>query len=130
MTSLFSRIMAGEIPCHKIAENHEFFAFLDIHPVATGHTLIVPKQEIDYIFDIDDDLLGRMMVFAKRVAIAQKRAIPCKRIGVTVIGLEVAHAHIHLIPISVESDSYFGKGKLTPSQEELTKTATSIKAAL
>lgn len=127
MATIFSKIISGEIPCHKIAENEDFFAFLDINPVAVGHTLVVPKQEIDYIFDIDDDLLGRMMAFVKRVAKAQKAAIPSKRIGVTVIGLEVPHAHIHLIPMTKESDIYFGKGKLSPSQEELFKTAEKIR---
>ncbi|MDR0430980.1 MAG: HIT family protein [Tannerellaceae bacterium] len=127
MATIFSRIIAGEIPCHKIAENEEFFAFLDINPVAVGHTLVVPKQEVDYIFDIDDDALGRMMAFAKRVAHAQKAAIPCKRIGLTVIGLEVPHAHIHLIPMTKESDIYFGKGKLNPSQEELSEVAEKIR---
>lgn len=127
MATLFSRIIAGEIPSHKIAENDEFFAFLDINPVATGHTLVVPKTEVDYIFDIDDALLGRMMAFAKQVARAQKAAIPCKRIGLTVIGLEVPHAHIHLIPITKESDIYFGKNKQTPSQEELADIAEKIR---
>ncbi len=127
MATIFSKIIAGEIPSHKIAENEEFFAFLDINPVAVGHTLIVPKTEIDYIFDIEDDLLGRMMVFAKKVAAAQKAAIPCKRIGMTVIGLEVPHAHIHLIPMTKESDIYFGKGKLSPSQEELAEIAEKIR---
>jgi histidine triad (HIT) family protein len=127
MASLFSRIIAGDIPCHKIAENEEFFAFLDINPVATGHVLVVPKQETDYIFDIDDDVLGRMMAFAKRVAHAQKAAIPCQRIGLAVIGLEVPHAHIHLVPMTQESDIYFGKEKLTPSQEELAATAGKIR---
>jgi histidine triad (HIT) family protein len=127
MATLFSRIIAGEIPCHKIAENDGFFAFLDINPVATGHVLVVPKQETDYIFDIDDDALGRMMAFAKQVARAQQAAIPCKRIGLTVIGLEVPHAHIHLVPIVQESDIYFGKDKLTPSQEELAATAGKIR---
>ncbi|MDR0747996.1 MAG: HIT family protein [Tannerellaceae bacterium] len=127
MASLFSRIIAGEIPCHKIAENDEFFAFLDINPVATGHVLVVPKQETDYIFDIDDDVLARMMAFAKRIACAQKSAIPCKRIGLAVIGLEVPHAHIHLVPMTQESDIYFGKDKLVPSQEELAATAVRIR---
>ena len=93
MATIFSKIVAGEIPCHKIAEDSEFFAFLDIHPVATGHTLVIPKEEVDYLFAIDDAKLGRMMAFAKRIAKAQEQAIPCKRIGVTVIGLEVPHAH-------------------------------------
>lgn len=127
MTTIFSRIIAGAIPSHKIAENEEFYAFLDINPVATGHTLVVPKIEIDYIFDLDDDLLGRMMAFAKRVAAAQQAAIPCKRIGLSVIGLEVPHAHVHLIPMTKESDMYFGKSKQTPTQEELADTAAKIR---
>lgn len=126
MATIFSRIISGEIPCHKIAENDEFFAFLDINPIAVGHTLVVPKQETDYIFDLDNDLLGRMMAFAKKVANAQQKAIPCKRIGLTVIGLEVPHAHIHLVPIQKESDMYFGKEKLKVSQEELSNIAKSI----
>jgi histidine triad (HIT) family protein len=127
MASIFSRIIAGEIPCHKVAEDGEFVAFLDINPVAEGHTLVVPRQETDYIFDLDDPLLGRMMAFAKRVAAAQKAAIPCRRIGLTVIGLEVPHAHIHLIPISCEADMYFGKEKLSPSQDILAETADRIR---
>jgi histidine triad (HIT) family protein len=126
MPTIFSRIIAGEIPCHKVAENDEFIAFMDINPVASGHVLVVPKVETDYIFDMDDLLLGRMMAFAKRVAAAQKTAIPCKRIGLTVIGLEVPHAHIHLIPITRESDMYFGKEKLQPSQETLAAIAGKI----
>ena len=127
MASIFSRIVAGEIPCHKVAENDEFFAFLDINPVAVGHTLVLPKQEIDYIFDIDDDVLGRMMAFAKQVAKAQKAAIDCKRVGIAVMGLEVPHAHIHLIPIKKESDMYFGGDKLSLSSEELAGIAESIR---
>lgn len=127
MASIFSRIVAGEIPCHKVAENDEFFAFLDINPVAVGHTLVIPKQEIDYIFDIDDDVLGRMMAFAKQVAKAQKAAIDCKRVGIAVMGLEVPHAHIHLIPIKKESDMYFGGDKLSLSSEELAGIAESIR---
>ncbi len=126
MATIFSRIISGEIPCHKIAENDEFFAFLDINPIAVGHTLVVPKQETDYIFDLDNDLLGRMMAFAKKVANAQQKAIPCKRIGLTVVGLEVPHAHIHLVPIQKESDMYFGKEKLKVSQEELSNIAKLI----
>lgn len=126
MATLFSRIVAGEIPCHKVAENDEFFAFLDINPVATGHTLVIPKTEIDYIFDLDDPLLGRMMAFAKRVARAQEVAIPCKRVGLAVMGLEVPHAHIHLIPIAKESDMYFGGDKLKVTNEMLADTATRI----
>lgn len=127
MASIFSRIVAGEIPCHKVAENDKFFAFLDINPVAVGHTLVIPKQEIDYIFDIDDDVLGRMMAFAKQVAKAQKAAIDCKRVGIAVMGLEVPHAHIHLIPIKKESDMYFGGDKLSLSSEELAGIAESIR---
>lgn len=127
MASIFSRIVAGEIPCHKVAENDEFFAFLDINPVAVGHTLVIPKQEIDYIFDIDDDVLGRMMAFAKQVAKAQKAAIDCKRVGIAVMGLEVPHAHIHLIPIKKESDMYFGGDKLSLSSEELAGIAERIR---
>jgi histidine triad (HIT) family protein len=126
MATIFSRIIAGEIPCHKVAEDSEFFAFLDIRPVAKGHTLVVPKQEVDYIFDLGDGMLGRMMAFAKKVAKAQEAAISCKRIGLTVIGLEVPHAHIHLIPITNEEDMSFNKNKLTPSQEELAATAAGI----
>jgi histidine triad (HIT) family protein len=127
MATIFSNIIAGEIPCHKIAEDDEFFAFLDINPVAMGHTLVVPRQEIDYIFDIDDEQLGRMMAFAKRVASAQKAAIPCKRVALTVIGLEVPHAHIHLVPITRESDIYFGREKQRPSQEILAEIAAEIR---
>jgi histidine triad (HIT) family protein len=129
MATIFSRIIAGEIPCHKVAENDEFFAFLDINPIAVGHTLVVPKQETDYIFDIDDAMLGRMMIFAKRVAAAQKATITCKRIGISVIGLEVPHAHIHLVPMNTESDIYFGKPKLQPKQEELADIAKKLRAA-
>ena len=127
MATIFSIIVAGEIPCHKVAENEEFFAFLDINPVAKGHTLVIPKAEVDYLFDIDDPKLGRMMAFAKRVARAQEAAIPCKRVGLAVMGLEVPHAHIHLIPITKESDmNFFGK-KLSLSQEELAEIAQSIR---
>ena len=127
MATIFSRIVAGESPCHKVAENEEFFAFLDINPVAKGHTLVIPKAEVDYLFDIDDPKLGRMMAFAKRVARAQEAAIPCKRVGLAVMGLEVPHAHIHLIPITKESDmNFFGK-KLSLSQEELAEIAQSIR---
>jgi len=127
MASIFTKIAAGEIPSHKIAENDEFFAFLDINPVAKGHTLVIPKKEVDYLFDIEDEMLGRMMVFAKQVAKAMKSAMPCKRIGITVIGLEVPHAHIHLIPITNESDMSFSKEKLSVSQEELIQIASDIR---
>lgn len=127
MATIFSRIVAGEIPCHKVAENDEFFAFLDINPVAAGHTLVIPKKEVDYIFDIDDAELGRIMTFAKRVAKAQEKAIACKRVGIAVMGLEVPHAHIHLIPITKESDMYFGRKKLEMSQDELASIAAKIR---
>ena len=127
MATIFSRIVAGEIPSHKVAEDDEFFAFLDINPVALGHTLVIPKKEVDYIFDIDDPMLGRMVAFAKRVARAQETAIVCKRVGLAVMGLEVPHAHIHLIPITKESDMYFGGKKLAVSQEELAEIAAKIR---
>lgn len=129
MATIFSRIVAGEIPCHKVAEDEEFFAFLDINPVAKGHTLVIPKQETDYIFDLEAPLLGRMMAFAKRVARAQEAVIPCKRVGVAVMGLEVPHAHIHLIPITKESDMYFGGEKMTVTQDELAEVAALIRKA-
>ena len=130
MATIFSRIVQGEIPAHKIAETDEFLAFLDVCPLVEGHVLVIPKQEIDYIFDIDDDVLGRMMQFAKKVARAQKQAIPCKRIGVAVIGLEVPHAHIHLVPMNCMNDINFTQAKLKPSQEELAETCEKIKAQL
>lgn len=118
MPTIFSRIIKGEIPCYKIAENDKFFAFLDINPLSAGHTLVVPKHETDYIFNIDDEELGQMMVFAKHVAAAIEKAIPCKRIAVAVIGLEVPHAHIHLVPINQEGDLDFRKEHLKLTQEE------------
>lgn len=129
MASIFSRIVAGEIPCHKVAENEEFFAFLDINPVAMGHTLVIPKNEVDYIFDLDDAFLGRMMAFAKRVARAQEAVIPCKRVGMAVMGLEVPHAHIHLIPITKESDMHFGGKKLEVTAGVLADTAERLRNA-
>jgi len=124
--TIFSKIIAGEIPSYKVAENSDFYAFLDINPLVRGHVLVVPKKETDYIFDLDDKTLGDLMIFSKRVASAIKKAIPCKRVGVTVIGLEVPHAHIHLLPITKESDMLFNnpKQKLTP--EELKEIATAI----
>ena len=118
MATIFSRIINGEIPCYKIAENDRFFAFLDINPLMEGHTLVVPKHETDYILNIEDDELGQMMVFAKQVAKKIEKAIPCKRIAVAVIGLEVPHAHIHLVPITKEGDLDFKKEHLKLSQEE------------
>ena len=129
MASIFSKILSGEIPAHKIAENDKFLAFLDISPLAEGHTLVIPKQEIDYVFDIPDELLSEYMIFAKQVAKKVGKAIPCARIGVSVIGLEVAHAHIHLIPINSVSDMNFAKPKLSFSQEELAQTAAKIRNA-
>lgn len=116
--TIFSKIIKGEIPSYKIAEDENFYAFLDINPVAKGHTLIVPKKEEDYIFDLDDKTLGDMMIFSKKVAKAMKKAIPCNRIGITVIGLEVPHAHIHLIPITKESDINFNNPKKSLEKEE------------
>ena len=118
MATIFSRIVKGEIPCYKIAEDDRFFAFMDINPVAKGHTLVIPKREDDYIFNLEDDEIGGMMVFAKKVAKAIEKAVPCKRIGVAVIGLEVPHAHIHLIPISQEGDMDFKKEHVHMSDEE------------
>ena len=118
MATIFSRIIKGEIPCYKIAENEKFFAFMDINPVAKGHTLVVPKWENDYIFALEDDEIAEMMVFAKKVAKAIEKAIPCKRIGVAVIGLEVPHAHIHLIPITTEGDLDFKKEHVHLTNEE------------
>jgi histidine triad (HIT) family protein len=126
MASIFSKIVAGEIPSYKIAEDEEFYAFLDINPVAKGHVLVIPKDEIDYIFDIDDIKLGRMMAFAKRVAKAQEKSIDCKRIGLAVMGLEVPHAHIHLVPITKESDMYFGNGKVSVTADEMKSIADKI----
>jgi len=125
-----SKIVQGEIPAHRVAETSEFLAFLDVNPLVEGHVLVIPKQEIDYIFDIADDVLGRMIQFAKRVAQAQRQAIPCKRIGVAVIGLEVPHAHIHLVPINTMNDINFTQEKLKPSQEELAETCKKITACL
>ena len=130
MPTLFSRIVSGEIPCHKIAENDQFLAFLDIMPLAEGHTLVIPKQEIDYIFDLPDDLLSGLILFAKSLAPALQQAVPCKRIGVSVIGLGVPHAHVHLIPMNTISDVNFSRPKLTPTQAELAATAERIKAKL
>lgn len=128
MATLFTKIINGDIPCHKIAENEKFLAFLDIMPLSKGHTLVIPKIEIDYIFDLDDDLLGEMIVFAKNVANRIKNVVPCKKIGVAVVGLEVPHAHIHLIPINTVSDMDFSKEKLTLSQGELIEIATVIRS--
>ena len=126
MASIFSRIIAGEIPCYKIAENERFFAFLDINPLHEGHTLVVPKREVDYLFDLDPETLKEMTGFAQSVAIAIQSAIACKRVGVAVIGLEVPHAHIHLIPIDREGDMNFANPKLKLSPERFNEIAQSI----
>ena len=125
-TSIFSKIIAGEIPCYKIAESDKFFAFLDISPLAKGHTLVVPKREVDYIFDVDPTELGELMQFAQGVAKKMDKVISCERIGVAVIGLEVPHAHIHLIPINGVGDIDFSRPKLSFSQEEMSEIANAI----
>ena len=130
MATIFTRIVHGEIPCYKIAENDRFFAFLDINPVAKGHTLVIPKRENDYIFDLEDDEIAAMTVFAKKVAKAIEKAVPCKRIGVAVVGLEVPHAHIHLIPITQEGDMDFKKEHAHLSEEEFLEVQRSIVARL
>jgi len=127
MASIFTKIINGEIPCAKITEDENYIAFLDAFPLQKGHTLIVPKKEIDNIFDIEDDSLANMMVFAKKVAKAMEKTYDCKKIGVTVIGLEVPHAHIHLIPINAEKDMNFSNPKMTLEAEEMQKIADSIK---
>lgn len=129
MATIFSRIVAGEIPCHKVAENDSFLAFLDIQPLRKGHVLVIPKKEVDYIFDLENELLGDMMIFSKDVARKIKSVFPCKRVGVTVIGLEVPHAHIHLIPINGISDMDFSQEKMNLSQEELADIAASLRQA-
>jgi len=130
MASIFSKIVAGEIPCYKVAEDDLFLAFLDIQPLKPGHTLVIPKTEINYIFDIDDALLGQMMVFAKKVAHGIHAVVPCERIGVSVIGLEVPHAHIHLIPIESVSDINFSKAKMQLDKDEMVRLASQISAAV
>lgn len=129
MASIFSKIVSGEIPCHKIAETEDYLAFLDVFPCAVGHTLVIPKKEIDYIFDLDDDLFLGLMAFAKQIAPALKKAIPCKRVGVAVIGLEVPHAHVHLIPMNSMADMNFNS-KIKLTEKELTETAEKIRAEL
>lgn len=129
MATLFSKIVAGEIPCYKVAENDEFLAFLDIFPLKEGHVLVIPKRETDYIFDIEDVELGKMMVFAKEVAKKIEKVIPCQRIGVTVIGLEVPHAHIHLIPINGVADMNFERPKLKLEPEQMEEIALKIRQA-
>ena len=130
MASIFTKIINGEIPCYKIAEDERFLAFLDINPLAKGHTLVVPKVEIDYLFDLDEELLGDMMKFSKKVALAIDKTMDCKRVGVAVLGLEVPHAHIHLCPINDLYDIEFSRPKLKLSTEEFNEIAGKIRAAL
>ena len=130
MASIFTRIINGEIPCHKVAEDDQYLAFLDINPLRKGHTLVIPKQEVDYLFDLDDEILQSLLVFARPVARAIEKVIPCSRIGVSVIGLEVPHAHVHLIPINGIHDMDFSRPKLKLEAEELAELAASIREAI
>lgn len=129
MASIFSRIIAGEIPCYKIAEDDSFFAFLDITPICEGHTLVVPKREVDYYFDLTDEELAGIQVFAKNVAAKIKRVVPCKRIGVAIIGLEVPHAHVHLVPLNTMRDIHFGGERLQMSADRMKELAAQIAEA-
>lgn len=126
MASIFSKIVAGEIPCHKVAENDDYLAFLDIFPIQKGHTLVIPKKEVDYLFDLDDDTLSGLMVFAKKVAKGIDETVDCKRVGVAVIGLEVPHAHVHLVPLNGVHDIDFSLPKLKFSPEEFEQMAADI----
>ena len=126
MASIFSRIIAGEIPCYKVAEDERFFAFLDIAPLAKGHTLVVPKREVDYFYDLEDDELEGMIVFAKQIAKKIQATTQCRKVATVVLGLEVAHAHIHLIPMNSEKDVDFGREKLSLTAEEFTEIAKSL----
>ncbi|MCK9302748.1 MAG: HIT family protein [Bacteroidales bacterium] len=128
MSSIFTKIIKGEIPCYKIAENEDCFAFLDINPLTKGHVLVVPKKEIDYLFDVDDDLYQKLFLFAKKIAVAIKKAYPCKKVAVAVIGLDVDHAHIHLVPINESADMDFTRKKLKLTQQEFETIAANIAA--
>ncbi len=130
MPTIFTRIINGEIPCYKIAENERYFAFLDINPLKKGHTLVVPKQETDYIYDLDDDQLAGLIVFSKKVAEAIKAAFPCNRIGIAILGLEVPHAHIHLVPMNSMEDVNFRNPKLKLTPEEFREIAEKIRARI
>ncbi len=130
MASVFSKIVSGEIPCYKIAESEKFLAFLDVFPLAKGHVLVIPKRETDYIFDMGDEDFSGLQLFSKRIAIAIGKAIPCKRVGVAVIGLEVPHAHIHLIPLNSVSDINFSLPKLSVAKEEMEAIAAKIRKEL
>jgi len=127
MPSIFSRIISGEIPSYKIAEDDKFFAFLDIYPIARGHALVIPKKEVDYLFDLDDDLYKEMWIFAREVGKAIEKVVPCERMGLSVLGLEVPHAHIHLVPINTVYDIDFSKPKLKLSPEEFEELASKIR---
>lgn len=129
MASIFSRIVSGELPCYKVAEDDRFLAFLDLSPLRLGHTLVVPKCEVDYIFDLEDELLGDLLIFSKQVAKKIQKVVPCEKIGLTVIGLEVRHAHIHLIPIYEMADMDFSRKKLHVTSERLMDLALSIRNA-
>lgn len=130
MASIFTKIINREIPAHIVAEDERYIAFLDINPLVLGHALVVPKQEVDFLFDLDDDTLAGINVFAKKVAHAIKKSVPCRRVGVAVIGLEVPHAHVHLIPMNTMNDINFTRPKLTPSSAELTQVADAIRKAV
>lgn len=126
MPSIFTRIVNGEIPCYKIAEDDNFFAFLDINPLKKGHTLVIPKKEVDYIFDLEEETLANMMVFSQKIALAIEKVVPCNRIGVVVLGLEVPHAHIHLIPIDSEADVRFSNPRVRLTEDEFIDIANRI----
>ena len=128
MATIFTRIIQGEIPSYKCAEDENFYAFLDINPIKKGHTLVVPKKEVDYLFDLPDDLLGKMQIFAKKVALDIQKAFPCRKVGQAVLGLEVNHAHIHLIPLEKEGDMIFSNPKLKFTEEEFREIAQKILA--
>ena len=130
MPSIFSKIVSGDIPCHKVHEDENFLAFLDINPLAMGHTLVIPKKEVDYIFDLEDETLAALHVFSKKVARAIESVIECERIGVTIIGLEVPHAYVHLIPINGVADMNFEKPKLSPEQSQLAEVAKKIRSKI
>lgn len=128
MATIFTRIVEGEIPCYKVAESEKFFAFLDINPLAKGHTLVIPKKEGDYIFDIENEDYAEYMLFVKQVALALKKAVPCKRVGVAVLGMEVPHTHVHLVPMNSEGDMSFTKEKMKFTSEEMAEVAATIAA--
>jgi histidine triad (HIT) family protein len=130
MASIFTKIINGEIPAYKILEDENYLAFLDVFPLVVGHTLVIPKKEIDYIFDLDDQMLAGLHIFSKRVAKAVQKAVPCKRIGIAVIGLEVPHAHVHLVPLNTMNDINFSRPKITVSKEVMEETLTKIQSNL